>query len=80
MAEGDRCIYFKIIGGDYTFLSLYVDDILIASYNKEMPIQVKSWLSSIFDMKNMGNASYVLGVEILEIRGREFLDYLNNLI
>ena len=29
MVEGDHCIYFKMIGGNYTLLSLYVDEILI---------------------------------------------------
>ena len=68
MMEGDHCIYFKIVGGNFTLLSLYVDDILIASSSKEMLVEVKTWLSSTFEMKDMGNASYVLGVEIL--RGR----------
>ena len=44
MMEGDHCIYFKIVGGNFTLLSLYVDDILIASSIKEMLIEVKTWL------------------------------------
>jgi hypothetical protein len=73
MMEGDHCIYFKIVGGNFTLLSLYVDDILIASNNKEMLLEVKMWLSSTFDMKDMGNASYVLGVEILRDRNKGIL-------
>lgn len=68
--EGYHCIYFKIVGGNFTLLSLYVDDILIASSNKEMLVEVKTWLSSTFEMKDMGNASYVLGVEILRDRNK----------
>ena len=33
----------------------------------------KKWLSSNFEMKDMGEASYVLGVKILRDRSRHFL-------
>jgi hypothetical protein len=64
MTEGDHCIYTKIIGSNFVLLSLYVDDILIASNDKSTLAEVKAWLSSKFDMKDTGEASYVLGVEI----------------
>lgn len=68
MMEGGHYIYFKIVGGNFTLLSLYVDDIMIASNNKEMLTTVKSRLSSTFDKTYMCNASYVLGVDILRDR------------
>ena len=34
MTEGDHCIYTKVIGSNFVLLSLYVDDILIASNDK----------------------------------------------
>ena len=34
MTKGDRCIYTKVIGSNFVLLSLYVDDILIASNDK----------------------------------------------
>ena len=85
MTEGDRCIYFKIVGDKFILLSLYVDDILISSNDKSMLLEVKSWLSSKFDMKDMGNASYVLGVEIHRDRGNRTLGlsqkaYLNTVL
>jgi hypothetical protein len=52
------------VGESFVMLSLFVDDILIASNNKGTLLEVKSWLSSSFDMKDMGKASYVLCVEI----------------
>uniref|UniRef100_A0ACD5Z493 Uncharacterized protein n=1 Tax=Avena sativa TaxID=4498 RepID=A0ACD5Z493_AVESA len=73
MTEGDHCIYMKIVGGKFVLLSLYVDDILIASNDKAMLMEVKSWLSSKFDMKDMGEASYVLGVEIHRNRNKRIL-------
>jgi hypothetical protein len=46
----DNCVYAKLKNGKYIFLILYVDDILLAS--------------SDIDMKDLGEASYVLGIEI----------------
>jgi hypothetical protein len=47
------------VGGKFTLLSLYVDDTLIASNHMETLLQVKYWLSSTFDKKDMGETSYV---------------------
>jgi hypothetical protein len=60
----DNCIYVKFKGKDFTILVLYVDDILLASSDKNMLHEIKSFLSSNFDMKDLGDASYVLGIEI----------------
>src|SRR5436189_4680900 len=46
-------------------LNLYVEDILMASNDKKLAEETKVWLSSHFDMKDMGEAAYVLGVKIL---------------
>jgi hypothetical protein len=68
MIEEDHCVYVKRSEGSFIILSLYVDDILLAGNNKEFIKTIKEWLSSTFDMKDMGEASFVLGVKI--IRGR----------
>ena len=60
----DNCIYAKFQGREYIFLVLYVDDILLASSNMALLLETKKFLSSNFDMKDMGEASYVLGIEI----------------
>ena len=64
MTEGDHCIYSKVIGQNFVLISLYVDDILIASNDKIILMEVKAWLSSKFDIKDMGEASYILRVKI----------------
>ena len=43
---------------------LYVDDILLASSDVSLLQETKEFLSSNFDMKDLGEASYVLGIEI----------------
>ena len=51
----DQCIYLKINESKVCFLVLYVDDILLAT--KTIPLKK-------FDMKDMGETSYVIGIKI----------------
>ncbi|RVX04742.1 Retrovirus-related Pol polyprotein from transposon TNT 1-94 [Vitis vinifera] len=46
------------------FLVLYVADILLATDDKGLLHEVKQFLSKNFDMKDMGEASYVIGIKI----------------
>ncbi|RLN04065.1 putative gag-pol polyprotein [Panicum miliaceum] len=64
----DNCIYIKIKGSSFIILVLYVDDILLASSDKNLLHETKGFLSSNFDMKDLDNASYVLGIEIHQNR------------
>jgi hypothetical protein len=60
----DNCIYAKFKNAKYIFLVLYVDEMLLASGDKNLPQETKKFLSSNFDMKDIGESSYVLGIEI----------------
>uniref|UniRef100_A0A2N9F3Y6 Retrovirus-related Pol polyprotein from transposon TNT 1-94 n=1 Tax=Fagus sylvatica TaxID=28930 RepID=A0A2N9F3Y6_FAGSY len=60
----DQCIYQKVSGSKICFLVLYVDDILLATNDKGLLHEVKQFLSKNFDMKDMGEASYVIGIKI----------------
>jgi hypothetical protein len=60
----DNCIYAKFKNEKFVFLVLYVDDILLASSDVHLLLETKRFLSSHFDMKDIGEASYVLGIEI----------------
>ena len=60
----DNCIYVKFRGSKFIILVLYVDDILLASSNKDMLLETKRFLSLNFDMKDLGEASYILSTEI----------------
>ena len=69
----DQCIYQKVSGSKICFLVLYVDDILLATNDKGMLYEVKQFLSNNFDMKDMGEASYVIGIKIHRERSRAIL-------
>ncbi|KAJ9696926.1 hypothetical protein PVL29_008922 [Vitis rotundifolia] len=69
----DRCIYLRVSGSSYIFLVLYVDDILFASNDSDLLFETKHMLSTHFDMKDLGEASYVLGIKILRDRANGVL-------
>jgi len=46
------------------FLVLYVDDILLIANDVGVMSSVKIWLSSQFDIKDLGEASYILGIKL----------------
>ncbi|KAL4342158.1 hypothetical protein GQ457_08G026470 [Hibiscus cannabinus] len=69
----DQCIYQKVSGSKICFLILYVDDILLATNDRGMLHEVKQFLSKNFDMKDMGDASYVIGIKIHRDRHKGIL-------
>ena len=71
MTDEDHCVYVKRSEGNFVILSLYVDDILLVGNNLEYLITIKEWLSSNFEMKDMGEAAYILGVKILRDRSKK---------
>ena len=70
----DKCIYLRVNGSSYIFLVLYVDDTLLASNDSDFFIETKHMLSTHFDMKDLGEASYVLGIKILHDRANGVLN------
>lgn len=55
----DQCVYWKVSDSD---------DILLASNDKGFMYEVKQFLSKKFDMKDMGNVSYVIVIKIFIIK------------
>ena len=56
----DECIYLKFCGSKFVFLVSY--DILLTSNDVSMLKQTKNFLMKNFEMKDLGNASFVLGI------------------
>ena len=69
----DRCIYLKVSGSKFIFLILYVDDILLATNDLGLLHETKKFLSKNLEMKYMGEASYVIGIEIFRDRSQGLL-------
>ena len=52
----------KVDRSKYIFLVLYIDDILLASNDIDLLVETKQLLFSHFDMKDLGEASYVFSI------------------
>ena len=63
------CITKKMSGSSMIYLLLYVDDMLIAANNITEINTLKKLLSKEFDMKDLGAAKKILGMEILREDG-----------
>ena len=64
-ASYDHCVYFrKLQDGSFIYLLLYVDDMLIASRCSKEIENLKSQLNMEFEMKDLGEAKKILGMEI----------------
>ena len=55
----DNCVNTKFKNEKFIFLVLYIDDILLASSDVSLLLETKK-----FDMKDLGEALFVLGIEI----------------
>ena len=69
----DHCIYLKTNGSKFIFLVLYVHDTLLASNDVNLLHETKALLSKTFEMKDLGEASFVLGIEIHRVRSQNLL-------
>ncbi|GKA92836.1 retrotransposon protein, putative, ty1-copia subclass [Tanacetum coccineum] len=70
----NSCVYYRSYApGEYIYLLLYVDDMLIACKSKAKIGFTKTLLKREFDMKELGEAKKILGMEIIRDRSRKIL-------
>ncbi|KAL2235828.1 UNVERIFIED_CONTAM: Retrovirus-related Pol polyprotein from transposon TNT 1-94 [Sesamum indicum] len=72
----DPCLYFKHENNVPLFLVLYVDDMLIASPSLDMIKNLQHHLCKNFEMKDLGNAKKILGMNIERSRTKSTI-FLN---
>jgi hypothetical protein len=72
-SDYDRCVYLKTVNGSTIYFLLYVDDMLIAAKDKSEIAKLKAQLNLEFEMKDLGAAKKIIGVEI--IRDRKLVCY-----
>jgi transposase InsO family protein len=81
----DNCIYIKQTNEYTIIIALYVDDLLILSNSmKELRI-IKQQLAGSFEMKDLGEARFILGIKIDRNREKKTLsitqtEYVKNVI
>ena len=69
----EPCVYKYIKEKKVVFLVIYVDDILLIGNDVETLSNVKKWLAEQFQMKDLGEASYILGIQIIRDRKNKLL-------
>ncbi|KAJ9552302.1 hypothetical protein OSB04_016347 [Centaurea solstitialis] len=72
-SEFEPCVYTKLSGSVVTFLVLYVDDNLLIGNDIPTLQSVKAWLSKCFQMKDLGEAAYILGIKIYRNRSTRLI-------
>ncbi|KAL0361318.1 UNVERIFIED_CONTAM: Retrovirus-related Pol polyprotein from transposon RE1 [Sesamum radiatum] len=76
----DHCVYKNVSGSSVAFLVLYVEDILLIGNDVKMLGDTKAWLSTQFSIKDLGEASYILGIKIIRDISKRMLEMTPNLI
>ena len=60
----EPCVYKRHQDKVVMFLMLYVDDILLIGNDVGVMSLVKVWLLSQFDMKDLGETNFILGIKL----------------
>ena len=71
--HSDSCVYVKRDGSTVMYVLVYVDDLLLVTNDMAQLTATKTALSGRFDMKDMGEAHFILGVQITRDRARRQL-------
>jgi hypothetical protein len=67
--DSDKCVYSKFYKNQGVIICLYVDDMLIFGTDYDSIVNTKNFLSSNFDMKDLGVADVILGIRIITNNG-----------
>ncbi|MCO5548192.1 hypothetical protein L7F22_001650 [Adiantum nelumboides] len=68
MADADHSLYVRKNENGIVIIGIYVDDLIIGGDNEGKIMHVKSFLKKKFDMKDLGELRYFLGIEIIHTK------------
>ena len=68
--DADKCIYSKYEDNTCVVICLYVDDMPIFGTSLKVVCEIKKFLGSKFDMKDLGEAEVILGIKITRTPNR----------
>lgn len=63
-AKYDPSIYHRSKNGQILIVAIYVDDLILVSNDNEGKQKLKTYLKSLFQMKDIGTANYILKMRI----------------
>jgi hypothetical protein len=81
----DHCIYRLVHGSAVVIIAVYVDDLTLFSNCITRLAGIKQELSQLFEMKDLGEAQFLLGVQIVRDRAARTLtisqgEYVKNVV
>nr|CAD1824666.1 unnamed protein product [Ananas comosus var. bracteatus] len=71
--SADYSMFVKKEGTSTTIILVYVDDIILTGDNQKVIEDVKKWLKIMFDIKDLGELRYFLGIEVARSKKGIFL-------
>jgi hypothetical protein len=73
-SKSDPNLYTKFDEqGHIVLISLYVDDLIITGNVEKLIDEIKEQLSKVFEMKDLGELHYYLGLEVWRNAGQTFV-------
>lgn len=63
-SKADACLYTRKFGDKWCYLLIYVDDMTLMAKSTEIINEVKKFISSKFELEDLGDIKYYLGIEI----------------
>lgn len=69
-SNADHSLFYKVEKGILLIVAVYVDDKLILSKSREAINQLKSQLAGQYDLSDLGEAQWILGMEIIRDRDK----------
>ena len=69
MADADHSLYVRKNEHGIVIICIYVDDLIVGGDNEVEVDHVKTLLKQYFDMKDLGELRYFLGIDSMHKRG-----------
>lgn len=69
----ESTLYVKRVGSDIVIISLYVDDLLVTGNNAIQIEDFKKEMMKVFEMTDLGEMTYFLGIEIKQAQNEVFI-------
>ena len=63
--ESEHSVFFKVKNGRFIIVAVYVDDKMIFANSLELINQLKAQLTTEYDLTDLGEVCWILGMEII---------------
>ncbi len=66
MSDADHSFYVRKSDEGIVVITIYVDDLIVAGDNEKEVEHVKNFFKQKFDMKDLGEFKFFLGIEVIK--------------